>query len=65
MANGWKDFAIIRDGVPTSIAISCKEESDATETERYDINGERVVTPQRGINIVKMSDGTVKKVLVK
>ncbi len=31
----------------------------------YSINGVRVATPAKGINIIKMSDGTVKKVLVK
>ncbi len=31
----------------------------------YSINGQRLAAPQKGINIVKMSDGTVKKVLVK
>lgn len=32
---------------------------------RYNVNGMRMSTPQRGVNIVKMSDGTVRKVLVK
>ncbi len=31
----------------------------------YSISGTRLAAPQKGINIVKMSDGTVKKVLVK
>ncbi len=31
----------------------------------YSISGVRVATPAKGINIIKMSDGTVKKVLVK
>ncbi len=31
----------------------------------YSISGARVATPVKGINIVKMSDGTVKKVFVK
>lgn len=46
-------------------AISTVYDSDATEVERYDINGHKLLTPQAGINIVKMSDGTVRKVLVK
>ena len=29
------------------------------------LNGHRVSQPQRGLNIVKMSDGTMKKVIVK
>lgn len=32
---------------------------------RYNVNGMQISAPQRGINLVKMSDGTVKKVLVK
>ncbi len=31
----------------------------------YSVSGARVATPVKGINIVKMSDGTVKKVFVK
>ncbi len=31
----------------------------------YNLNGVRIATPAKGINIIKMSDGTVKKVLVK
>ncbi len=31
----------------------------------YNISGTRVATPVKGINIVRMSDGTVKKVLIK
>ncbi len=37
----------------------------ATETSRYDITGRILTQPERGINIVKMSDGTVKKVIVR
>ena len=39
--------------------------SEATAVEFYSINGVRLAAPQKGINIVKMSDGTVSKVLVK
>lgn len=37
----------------------------ATIVARYTLDGTRISAPQKGINIVKMSDGTVKKVLVK
>ncbi len=41
----------------------------ASETKRvaayYDMNGRRIGIPQRGINIVRYEDGTVKKMLVK
>ena len=36
-----------------------------TETERFTIGGSRINAPQKGINIVRRSDGTVRKVLLK
>ncbi len=38
---------------------------NAVPVEYYDITGRRYDSPQQGINIVKMSDGTTRKVLVK
>lgn len=35
------------------------------ESHYYSLNGEHLEKPRKGINIVKMSDGTVKKVVVK
>ena len=40
-------------------------ESEAHETGRYNIQGMRIDEPEPGINIVRMSDNTSKKVLVK
>ena len=37
----------------------------AQETARYAVNGQRLTTPIKGINLVKYSDGRVKKELVK
>jgi hypothetical protein len=34
-------------------------------TMRYSLDGIQLTAPQRGINIVRMSDGTVRKVFVK
>ena len=39
--------------------------TDAKVSEIYDVNGARKSQLTKGLNIVKMSDGTVKKVLVK
>lgn len=39
--------------------------TEAKTTERFDIQGRRIAEPAKGINIVRMSDGKVKKVLVK
>lgn len=36
-----------------------------TETEHFTIGGTKLNTPQKGINIVRMSDGTTRKVLTK
>lgn len=38
---------------------------EATETARYGADGTRIAKPQRGLNIIRMSDGTVHKVYVK
>ena len=37
----------------------------ATVVEIYDLSGRQVSAPVKGINLMKMSDGTVKKVIVK
>lgn len=39
--------------------------TEATVVARYNVNGVQIATPVKGINIVKMSDGTTRKVLVK
>ena len=33
--------------------------------ERYRLDGQKINTPQRGINIIRMKDGTIKKVVVR
>ena len=38
--------------------------TDAKEVSRYSVNGQRLVGPTKGLNIVKYSDGSVKKVTV-
>lgn len=40
------------------------EAREATETARYTTGGTRINAPQRGLNIIRMSDGTVRKVLI-
>lgn len=39
--------------------------SEATVVARYTVNGVQVSAPVKGVNILKMSDGTTRKVLVK
>ena len=38
--------------------------NDAKELSRYSVNGQRLSAPTKGLNIVKYSDGSVKKVVV-
>ena len=38
--------------------------TDVKEVSRYSVNGQRLVGPTKGLNIVKYSDGSVKKVAV-
>lgn len=39
--------------------------SYAGEVARYTLDGQQINAPQKGVNIVKMSDGTTRKVIVK
>ena len=61
---GWKDFIWITEGIPSGIG-EVKTEVDKTEVSRYTLDGKKLSEPQEGINIIKMSDGTTKKVIVK
>ncbi|MCR5680758.1 MAG: leucine-rich repeat domain-containing protein [Prevotella sp.] len=39
--------------------------AETTEANRYTLGGQRVNSQQKGLNIIRMSDGTTRKVLVK
>jgi hypothetical protein len=41
------------------------EDDRAVVTDRYTVGGNRLSAPQKGLNIVRKSDGTVKKVVIK
>lgn len=56
---------ILKNGTPTSVEDSFMEEVDVIETARYDISGRLISAPIKGVNFVKMSDGTVKKEVLK
>lgn len=56
----WKSFFTITTGIKDVPNTS----SSATESARYSTDGTRIASPQKGI-IIRMSDGKVKKVLVK
>ena len=51
---------------PTVIEnVDLTSHEPVTEVARYDLSGHRITSPQRGVNIIRMNDGTVRKVVVK
>lgn len=58
----WKEFDIEEMEV-TGIA-GVTNDSTITEVSRYDVNGQQLSVPTKGLNIVHYSDGTVKKIMV-
>lgn len=50
---------------PAGLGVNnASNSANVTETGRYTVDGTRIYLPTRGINIVKMSDGTTRKVVV-
>lgn len=65
-SNGISTTATVNVKVTQATGITGTQTSaDIREIARFTIDGKRINQPQRGINIVKYSDGTVKKVIVK
>lgn len=65
-SNGISTTATVKVVVTQATGITGTQTSaDVREIARYTIDGKRINQPQRGVNIVKYSDGTVKKVVVK
>ena len=62
-ADVWKDFRNIIEYDATGIA-KVTNRSDVKEISRYSLNGQRVTSPTKGVNIVVYSDGSIKKVAV-
>lgn len=66
-AEGWKPFFNIqeKEELSTGIVQTATNTAGAVEVGRYDMQGRSIEGSQHGLNIVKMSDGTTRKVLVK
>ena len=69
-AEQWKDFGTIvaltdDDPKPTTDIIVSRAQQQPTIIERYTIDGKHISQPQRGLNIIKMNDGTTKKIIIK
>ena len=63
LADVWGDFENIVEFDATGIDKTTTS-TDVEEVSRYSVNGQRLVGPTKGLNIVKYSDGSVKKVAV-
>lgn len=64
VANCWRDFLKIKEFDSTGVE-SVFSTSDVKELSRYTVNGQRLKEPTRGLNIVKYSDGSSRKEIVK
>ena len=62
-ADQWKDFFFIDNNI-TGINVLMNTKGISVK-DRYTLDGKQLSQPQRGLNIVRMSDGTTKKVVVK
>ena len=62
--DGWKDFVWLEEGVPSGID-GVNTDCDDVEVARYTIDGKRLLAPEKGINIIKKSNGNTEKVLVR
>lgn len=62
-SNNWSYFKNIVEFDPTGID-KVTTSTNAKEVSRYSVNGQRLSAPTKGLNIVKYSDGSVKKVVV-
>ncbi len=64
-SNGIVATTSVMVNVTAATGISNAEATDAVEVARFAADGKRIYAPQKGINIVRMSDGTTHKVVVK
>ena len=52
-------------GLPTDITDAATSTTAPTVEGYYDLNGRKFETPQRGINIIRYSNGTTRKIVVR
>ncbi len=66
---GWKNFVFIEEKDPSQLsgieAVNQDTPQESSVTSRYSVSGKQLTTPQHGINIIRMSDGTTRKVVVR
>ena len=59
----WKEFFFIEEATGIKGITGDNTSNKATITSSYDLNGKQFSQPQKGLNILKMSDGTTRKVV--
>lgn len=59
----WRDFGEIKE-YDISGVDKVDNHSEAKEASRYSLDGQRLSVPVKGLNIVRYSDGSIKKVVV-
>ena len=67
-AESWKDFkeiVALTDNDPNPTGITNVSNNMVTGERYYSLDGKRLDQPQRGLNIIRMSDGATRKVIVK
>jgi len=58
----WKKFTNIQEIAGVE---DVEVDNNAVEVGRYDIHGHQLSEPTKGVNIIKMSDGSIRKELIK
>lgn len=62
---GWNDFEFIEEDNASNIIKHVKKNMPTTKNFYYTVDGRRIREAQRGLNIIRMSDGTTQKVMMK
>ena len=62
-AYGWNRFLLIEEGEPASISTNAIQTTNIIDS--YKISGYHYNKPQKGLYILKMSDGTTRKVMLR
>ncbi|MBQ8051257.1 MAG: leucine-rich repeat domain-containing protein [Bacteroidaceae bacterium] len=64
VAEQWKEFFFM-EGVDGMEEVESPELKVESSEGTYDLNGRKLSQPKKGLNIVRFSDGTTKKVMIK
>lgn len=61
---GWQKFTFMEEKDVTGVS-PIQRNKDTAEKARYTLDGKLLNQPRKGLNIIQMSDGTAKKVVIK